>query len=116
MKRSRSEINTKFFLQEVEEYQQDWLKKLMNEGTEFLHTTIENVGDELLVFVYTYNVYYDTSIYQVKVSENKVIFVRKLYKNIKVDKTMVTYESVNGDLKLRDLKFLKDIESMLNLI
>lgn len=95
----------------LEQFQQEWFQHLIKEKVEFLYHTVENEGT-LAVFNYVYNIYSSRSVYQVTVSQKRVPFVRHLYKNVQMNKS-ITFDEVKGNQVIKDKNIIETIQEII---
>lgn len=109
----KNEFNPRFVIDQLEQYQQEWFKRLMEQKIERLHCTIKP-KDNLKVFHYTYNVYLHEDVYQVIVTPNEVELARHLYKKVKVTKNnTIQYQSVREQQIVKDRSIIKQISNII---
>lgn len=111
----KKEFNSRFVIDQLEQYQQDWFKELIERRIEKLHCTIETRGN-LFAFRYTYNIYLNENIYQVVVTLNQIESARHLYRLVKMTKNnTIAYQPVRGQQIVNDSSVIEKIGSIMRL-
>jgi hypothetical protein len=108
------ELNVDFLANQLEQYHQTWLEKLMTQKVEYLHRTTRT-SENVIYFIYTYNVYFEKAIYQVMTTHEDIYCVRKLYSQVeKNGDSIITYQQVKGNQIVEDPRILSSIKTLLN--
>lgn len=112
---SKKEFHSHFVIDQLEQYQQDWFKELMEQKVERLYCTIDSRKD-LGIFRCTYNIYLHQNVYQVVVTPTKIEMARHLYKNVRrTNNNVITYQVVRKQQIVNDPSVLTEIGNMFEL-
>jgi hypothetical protein len=110
--RKKTEFSSRFFVDQFEQYQQDWFKELMERKIEMIHHTIDNRG-KLGVFRYTYNIYHNQNVYQVVATANQIELVRHLYTCVRKERDTITYQPVRKQQIAKDTFIMEEIKKLI---